>query len=228
MIWKVIPGYSRYEVNECGEIRRIARIGNWLPGPVSVSRSDRGYCFVSVTTDDGEYRKIQVHQLLMLAFVGPPPPSKMVCHWDGDPGNNTRANLRYGTDQENAADRLRHGRMVRGEDHVLAKLTEDQARTIYARCAANEAHADIAGDYGITCASVCNIGRRKTWKCLDLPRLKHVRRLSDGDVLEIAELIRAGTNKSEAGRRFKTSPQAVSYALKYRLPRIMPGARRAA
>lgn len=56
-----------------------------------------------------------VHELVALAFLGPPPSAEHeVRHLDGDRTNNRPSNLVYGTAKENAADREAHGRTARG------------------------------------------------------------------------------------------------------------------
>jgi hypothetical protein len=52
-----------------------------------------------------------VHQLVLLAFVGPRPKldeKGEIRHLDGDKMNNQLANLVYGTQKENMADRKLH------------------------------------------------------------------------------------------------------------------------
>lgn len=52
----------------------------------------------------------KVHRLVLLAFVGPPPPGKPLArHLDGDPQNNSITNLVWGDNSENQIDRIRHG-----------------------------------------------------------------------------------------------------------------------
>lgn len=51
----------------------------------------------------------KLHRLVLIAFAGPPPAGCEVLHIDGNPGNNNRNNLRWGTRSENVRDRVRHG-----------------------------------------------------------------------------------------------------------------------
>lgn len=224
MKWKEIPGYTRYEASTGGEIRRCRRVGNYLPGRMPTYPNRGGYPCVSITGDDGKCRKIPVHTLVMLAFVGVRPSGKETCHNNGDRSDARLSNLRYDTCASNAADRILHGTALRGEQSPQHVITEAQARAIYARCAANEPHASIAADYEITTSMVCRISTRKGWKCLGLPRLKHVRKLSDDQVIHAHRLVSGGMSKSAVGRHYGTSPQTISYALKNRLPTIQSGA----
>jgi hypothetical protein len=52
---------------------------------------------------------MQVHALVMLAFVGPRPVGKQTCHRNGDGTDNRLSNLRYGSASDNTLDMVRHG-----------------------------------------------------------------------------------------------------------------------
>lgn len=221
--WMSIPGYSRYEVSSHGNVRRSERIYNTAPGPCSQSINIGGYSCVSLTGDDGRNRKLTVHSLVLLAFVGPRPHGLQGCHDDDIKTNNTLGNLRYGTPAANTADMLRNGTQACGERHPKAKLTESLVREIYKRCAAGDDRQVIAEDCGVTTALVSNIARGRCWRHLKLPRLKAVRALSDEGVLRAARLHKQGTTKSEVARQLGISPALVHDALKRRLPKLVSG-----
>jgi len=175
MNWRSIPSYSRYEICDDGSVRRVVRVGNYLPGPVKQTIGKGGYPNVSITGDDGKSRKIQTHILVMRAFVGPCPNGREVCHNNGVSSDIRLSNLRYDTPASNFADKVVHGTAPLGEKHYCAQVTADQVVEIHARCAANESHITIANDYGISASAVCNIARGKSWKSLGLTKLTHVR-----------------------------------------------------
>jgi len=50
-----------------------------------------------------------IHRLVLIAFVGLQPDGMEALHRDGDPGNNTLSNLRWGTHSENQLDQVAHG-----------------------------------------------------------------------------------------------------------------------
>ena len=101
-----------YEVSSLGRVRsvdrvdsagatrkgRVLRSGDQLTGHqvVHLSRASQ------VTTRT-------VHRLVLEAFVGPRPEGMEACHWDGNPRNNRRDNLRWGTRSSNRQDAVRHG-----------------------------------------------------------------------------------------------------------------------
>ena len=109
-------------------------------------------------------RQHPVHRLVLLAFVGPCPEGLQCCHNDGNPANNTLANLRWGTPKSNAADRLKHGTHNRGSRHSLVKLTEEQVIAIRAEYAVGRLTQRQLGDrYGVCESTICQLVKRQTW-----------------------------------------------------------------
>jgi hypothetical protein len=124
-VWAPIGhGFASYEASNHGQIRSVDRTlagGRRCKGVVLKTRiSNRGYELVNVRDDNGDRQTRTVHTLVMLAFVGLPPPGQETRHLDDDPLNNrwepgdektSRAaggNLFYGTWQENEADKIRN------------------------------------------------------------------------------------------------------------------------
>lgn len=116
-----------------------------------------------------KHRRALVHRLVLEAFVGPCPDKHEGCHYDGNPDNNVLENLRWDTRKENARDRERHNRTLRGERHPLSVVTEEDVRRIR--------KMDMEGDLKrsriveLICEekkcypkTVWNIIYRKTWK----------------------------------------------------------------
>ena len=103
--------------------------------PLKGCPQKKGHLRVSLFRDGKQHGRL-VHQLVLIAFVGPCPPGMECLHGDGDPTNNRLSNLKWGTHAENHADSVRHGtsRLMRGngigEDHPGAKLTQAQVERI--------------------------------------------------------------------------------------------------
>ena len=115
--WKAVPGYEgRYEVSDQGRVRsfRRSKQGRELrPG-----RMPAGH--VSVALGRGNSRC--VHELVLLAFVGFPPPNHECRHLNGIPSDNRLENLCWGTRSENILDAVRHGRWMTPQRYAaLAK-----------------------------------------------------------------------------------------------------------
>jgi hypothetical protein len=72
----------------------------------------------------GGQKNLLVHSLVLLAFVGLRPLNQETRHLSGARADNRLKNLCYGTKQENAADRERHGAGYRGEKNGNSKLSD--------------------------------------------------------------------------------------------------------
>jgi hypothetical protein len=106
---------------------------------------------------------------LLFAFVGPCPPGMQCRHLDGNPQNNSLGNLVWGTPQENADDRIRHGTTPRGEKNNLAKLTETQVIEIRHKLAAGGCKTDLAEEYGVGVTAIHAINTGRVWPHLPSP-----------------------------------------------------------
>lgn len=92
-IWATVPGFSHYEANRVGDIRRIDT-GQKLKPFKRRSRTS----YVRLYTTPGEARERSVASVIWAAFFKRWPESGLyVCHADGDPSNNSLDNLFLGT-----------------------------------------------------------------------------------------------------------------------------------
>lgn len=112
---KHTPGY---EITRDGRVFSISH--DWRGygrREMAATPNSHGYPSVRLTID-GKRRRSPVHRLVAQTFLGPRPSSAHeVRHLDGDRTNNAVENLAWGTRQQNAADRERHGRTSRGQRH---------------------------------------------------------------------------------------------------------------
>ena len=96
-MWKVVPGYSRYRVNEEGDIHELDSNGEWKSCKVYEKPTSVGTYLVCHTLDDnGKYKPRGVHQLVCLTFRGSPPADGRryeVNHIDANKHNNKLDNL---------------------------------------------------------------------------------------------------------------------------------------
>ena len=118
--WRPIPGFDGYEVSDTGFIRSWrGRYGRRAePRTLSQRTDPAGYITTAIQHPDGRNMPVLVHRMVCMAFHGLPPEGKPhVCHWDGNPANNTPGNLRWGSREDNAQDQIRHGR------HLHARKT---------------------------------------------------------------------------------------------------------
>ena len=120
MKWRDVPNYEgRYAVSDTGEIKSLARSyeGRTKNGKpcqrrvrervlkkqvVRSPNRTRDVFYNKVTLSmDGEVQQWLVHRLVALAFLPNPEQKLEVNHKDGDPTNNSVANLEWCTHKEN-------------------------------------------------------------------------------------------------------------------------------
>lgn len=114
--WLPIPGYEgRYEVSDLGSVRSVERVTvdrrggrKHYAGKVLKPQSNGSHFHVPLYDESSNKRWEYIHRLVMLAFVGPCPEKKEVCHNNGNPADNRLSNLRYGTVSENRLDSVKH------------------------------------------------------------------------------------------------------------------------
>lgn len=102
--WLPVPDFEGlYDVSDRGRVRsaRSGRIRR-----THFSRKGREHLDLHRA---GQRHDVQVHSLVLLAFVGPRPDGMEGCHNDGDPTHNALENLRWDTRRENNIDSIRHG-----------------------------------------------------------------------------------------------------------------------
>lgn len=114
--WAAVVGWEGlYEVSDRGRVRGLDRIiqrGNSsmrIPGRMKVAQANHDGRLRVHLQRAGSSVKLQVHRLVLQAFVGPCPPGMECRHLNGDEQDNRVENLRWGTPSENARDRVRHG-----------------------------------------------------------------------------------------------------------------------
>jgi hypothetical protein len=152
--WKTIPGFSKYEVSDLGRIRNI-RLQTIRNPYINL----QGYYQITLSGDSNKRQTRMVHQLVLLAFVGPRPEGLVTRHLDGDKLNNKPSNLKYGTPSENMADTLNHG------SHPFQKLDSEDIydiRRLYAT--GKYTQREIAKEFGVSRTRIGHIINHKTWK----------------------------------------------------------------
>ncbi len=161
-IWKSVRYFEGlYEVSSLGRVRslpggrrhgKILFTGNFNP--------KKQYPAASLHRGGRQYRKL-VHLMVAEAFLPPKPSAEHeVRHLSGERSNCAEVNLRWGTAAENARDRDRHGRTVRGTSHGLTTLAEKDIVAIRTSAAPQR---QIARQFGVSQSTVRRILRREVW-----------------------------------------------------------------
>lgn len=213
-------GYPGYEVGTDGSVWGLPQPGRRTRRRIKPSNVN-GYQLLKLYRD-GKAKQIYVHQLVLLAFVGPCPPGMECRHLNGAKSANDLGNLIWGTPLDNAADKLRHGTVPRGEKHHLASLTEEVVLAIRAAFEAGEGKSAIARRLGISYGAVSHVLWGRSWTHLPIcdqqvheqnaPKgQRHYKAtLKDEDVRAIRIAIAAGETQDAVAARFGSSQAVIS------------------
>jgi hypothetical protein len=170
--WRWVPGYEGlYLVSDHGRVWSMERTVEYRPGVrgrrrgriLKAHKIPDGHLFVALSRDR-VVRQPKVHQLVLLAFVGPCPPGQECRHLNGNPADNWVGNLCWGTRSENRMDAVRHGTDSAGERHGKSKLTWQAVAEIRAAYAAGVKPTPLARKYGVTLGAVIHVVKGRSWK----------------------------------------------------------------
>lgn len=173
-IWKNIPSTDDfYQASNLGRIRRAklpknspwsAKIGHILK-PQMIPR---GYFFIMPRINGKIYQRY-VHRLVCEAFIGPCPKRKQVNHKNGIKFDNRIENLEYVTPSENDLHCTRILKKRMGENHPMAKLSNEDIKYIrnypYRRGTKRDCGSmnDLAKKFNVHKCTIFYILKNKTW-----------------------------------------------------------------
>lgn len=152
--WKSVPE-TTLEVSDQGNVRH-------LDGSAVKVAHSRGYTRIYT---DGAY--LALHRLVLECFEGPAN-GRFGLHRNDDPADNRLCNLYWGTQKDNAADRVRNGTQrsaPKGSRHHNVKLTPAQVAEIRARHKKGNGSA-LAREFGVSPSQVHRIVNNIRWKHL--------------------------------------------------------------
>jgi hypothetical protein len=162
--------FPGYRVGDDGSVWSCRIIGpggvgkKWRRLSPIVNTLRKGYLFVAPRRDGKNHIRF-VHRLILEAFVGKRPAGMQCRHLDGDVTNNRLVNLQWGTPQEDADDKKRHGTYLTGSQCHTAKITEADVRKIRRlHKMGRHSQQELARMFGLTQTPISLIIRRKTWK----------------------------------------------------------------
>jgi hypothetical protein len=123
----------------------------------------KGYLQVPLCRSQRQYART-VHRLVLEAFVSLRPPGLQARHLNGDPTDNRKSNLCWGTRRENELDKRAHGTNQAGVRNGGSKLTEDDVRAIRRLVKDGEAQTSVADRFHVSQSVISCIASRKRWR----------------------------------------------------------------
>jgi len=149
-----------YEIDSIGIVRNI-KTRKVIAWQVKGER----YPLVSLQVG-GKKVRFRVHVLVAKYFIGERPKGMVIRHLDGDSHNPSVSNLQYGTQKENEADKVRHGRTTEGEKHGQAKLTTEKVQYIRDLIKSNPLlnKTDLANQLSVHRSLIYLVATKKGWK----------------------------------------------------------------
>lgn len=156
--------FKDYLIGEDGFIYSLHFWRGTRTRKIAFTHDNYGYCRVRLSID-GKRKAYQVHKLIAAQWL-PKRPSlhHQLRHLDGNKEHNQASNLVWGTAQDNANDREKHGRTAKGSRNGSAKLTEKDVRKIKRLLFFGKPTATIASLFSITRENVNLIRSGKAWR----------------------------------------------------------------
>jgi hypothetical protein len=156
---RITPEFPRLVIADCGML--------WGPSGKRINpfvRDTDPYLQFNLCLPDKRSRRCRVHVAVCTAFHGPRCQQRpIVRHLDGNLFNNQADNLRWGTQEENEADKVLHGTAPRGENHGSAKLTEAQVKEIRSVPLHRGVVKELASLYGVSATTISNVRSGRNW-----------------------------------------------------------------
>lgn len=159
-----ILGNTHYDVRRDGTVwTRISTNGCGLIPDGSWRRCDvpenRGYRVVSLTVD-GKRKKLRVHRMVYLKFIGALNPTKIINHIDGDKWNNKPENLEQISIKENND----HKYDSLGHDPIQNfKISYEIADEIRALKREGWTHRELCKKFKLSKSNISYIVNNKIW-----------------------------------------------------------------
>lgn len=176
--YKTIPGFPGYVAGDDGSIwscwkqtrgewvltsERQRRLKEQIVKPTKAYPRNKPYRWVGLKVNGKPVIRC-VHQLVLLAFVGPCPDGCESRHGGSDVSDNRLSNLCYGTKGENSADKHAQGTAPVGVKSGTAVADEAMASRVRQLKASGLTYKQVMNETGLKFGTVRAIVERRTWR----------------------------------------------------------------
>lgn len=163
-IYKIIPDTEgAYSVSNFGNVRNNTTM--YILNPFI---TERGYLQVSIQfTSRANRITINVHKLVIRAFVPNPHGKPYANHIDGIKTNNNACNLEWVTPLENNEHAVKLGLISSGEDSYLSILTEKEVLEIIERLKKGCRNIELANEFKVAHNTIDDIRCNRSWRYLE-------------------------------------------------------------
>lgn len=161
-VWKEIISVDPHYIISTTGIVKNTITGNI----VGTTIGNKGYVCIFLKKN-GIRKRFFLHRLLLMTFVRLPKEGEQCRHLDGNPGNYSLTNLKWGTGSENRQDRTKHGREPkRTSRSPLAKLVDKEVLEIDFLVSRGVPLLKIAKRFSVSFKTIWSIRERETYKYL--------------------------------------------------------------
>lgn len=167
-----IPQFEGYLINKQGQVfathtTKFVSNNNsqrtLLDTPKQLRAHVSRYATV-VLSRNGKKHTCGVHRLLLSTFVSEQPSTIYALHNNGDRLDNRLENLRWGTPQDNANDKIKHGNSLKGGNNPKAKLNSLKVRVIRHAYNLGLSQQKLANMFGVCQTQISRVILSKAWK----------------------------------------------------------------
>lgn len=209
-IYKIIPDTEgMYSVSNLGNIRNNTTY--YLLNPFLTAR---GYLQVSIQfTSRANRITIDVHKLVIRAFVPNLHNKPYANHIDGVKTNNRADNLEWVTPLENNEHAVKLGLIASGEDSYLSVLTEKEVLIIIEKLKNGSRNIELANEFNVAHNTIDDIRCNRTWRYLErlpIPGNGPVKKLTGDMIPMIRRMFSNGLRDYDIAKTFGVAPATIN------------------
>lgn len=158
------PGYAVSDDARVFSKRKTTRKSDKKIRQLKFTVGQAGHLMVRIRKENGSMTLATIHRIMAKAFLPPPLPGQdVVRHLNGDPGDNRIDNLAWGTQADNMADMVRHGKSLKGSGNRQARLNDDLVIVVRLLSKNGFKKSAIASFLGVSETSVYRVVSGESW-----------------------------------------------------------------